>query len=289
MLKLTDRKKEGNKLLRSIDADSNDPSQFCHEMNNFATALFNAGLDHIARLMFKEASKLHIFLSSIQRPVLNTYKEMETEMIWDMDNHVGLSTYDEEFTELKAFLPTLKKEATEAAKNIDGTQWYINQHREVSTGNYIVGKEGNFSVLPLFAYGKRRRMVCKDIMPETCKFLKKNFDRAINVEYGVVKLTVMDPKIKTLPLDGLTNMRLRLLVPIHIPEGFVMTLGEDTKVPLDREMMVIDESFEHRYDNEKGSSSAMWLSLDLVHPDVTPEEAKQLSVTAYAKNFFMSW
>ena len=290
IFKLTNRKKEGNKLLRAIDTENVDTSQFCHDMNTFANILFNNGLDHVARLLIQEASKLHIFLSQYQRPVLAITREgIETELIWDKDQHVGLSTYDEELTELKEFLPKLKEEAMKVAKEIDPDDWYVYNHQDHSTTNFIRGKSGNFSVLPLFTYGKRRRVICVEKMPETCKFIKSNFDRAAKLKFGTVKLSVMDPKIKTVPLDGLTNMRLRILVPLQIPAKFTLTLGRDTVVPVNNDMVVIDDSFEHKYDNEESTEAAIWFSIDIPHPDVTHDEAKGMWVSPYAKNFFMAW
>ena len=101
-------------------------------------------------------------------------------------------------------------------------------------------------------------------------FLKKNFERVTSFKHGVIKLSTVDPKTRTLPLEGMSNIKLRVLVPIQIPEGFQMFVA-DSQVPMDS-LAVIDESFEHRYDNENDSDKAIWLSLDIPHPDCTPKE-----------------
>lgn len=278
---------EANKILRSLDADKTNIQQFCHETNNFANFLFNNGLDSLARLMFKEVSKLHVFKSEHQRLVLPVEKQLDSkDLIFDLENDVGLSTYDEEIQELTEFLPKLKEEALKAAENVTKENWYKRVYVNMAQGNYVVKGGGNFSVLPLFTYGKRRHANCKELMPETCQFMKKNFDRPTKLHIGTVKLTVLDPKTKTLPLEGVTDMRVRLIVPLQIPTGFKIVLRQDTEVPLDK-MVVIDDSYEKVFDNQEGKEAAIWLSIDLAHPEISAEELKNLSITPYAKNFFL--
>ena len=285
LLKSTDRKKDGNKILRAIESDDIDMN-VCHDMNHFGNMLFNKGLDTLARLMIQEASKLHIFLSQYQRPVLVIPKEIDSQPIWDKE-HVGLSTYDDEFAELKEFLPTLKQEALKATENITHEHWIIHTYQKVSVGNYIYPPGGNLSNLPLFTYGKRRLMNCLEVMPETCKFMKSQFPRPTKFNLGTVKLTAVDPKTKTLPMDGMTNVRLRILVPVQIPQNFKFRIGKDTEVPFKDDFIIIDDSFEHQYDNENSDEKAIWLSIDILNPDFTMEEAQRLSATSYAKAVFL--
>jgi len=288
VIKSLGRKKEGNRLLRSIDSEGIDAAKLSHNMNNFGNTLFNNGQDSLARLIFQEASKLHIFKSKYQRPVIALPREMETKPVWTVEQ-AQLSSFFRyrlyyKFKELLEFLPTLKKEALEAAKNINDQDWIVNVEQKITIGNRVNG--GNYSTLPLFTYGKKRRVICNEIMPETCTFVKKNFERLATFKHGVIKLTVVDSKAKTLPLDGMTNIKLRVLVPIQIPEGFKMTVA-DSEVSM-KSLAVIDESFEHRFDNENGDDKAIWLSLDIPHPDCTPEELKRMQATPYAQQYFLS-
>ena len=62
--------------------------------------------------------------------------------------------------------------------------WIVHEEHQISMGNKVRG--GNFSTLPLFTYGKRRRMICNEIMPETCKYLKSNFNRATSFKVNLV-------------------------------------------------------------------------------------------------------
>ena len=166
-------------------------------------------------------------------------------------------------------------------------------HQDVTVGNYIYANDhgGQFSTLPLFTYGKRRLLNCKSIMPQTCRFIKTSFNRAATFSLGTTKLTVVDAKTKTLPMNGLTNARLRILVPLQIPPEFRFRLGQETLVPLpDHDIVVINDSFEHQYDNEKSQDqAAVWLSIDIMHPDLSVEDLKRISSTAYARDLFLTF
>ena len=149
-------------------------------------------------------------------------------------------------------------------------------------------KTGNLSVLPLYAYGKRERGNCQVLMPKTCKLLKEQFARPTKLVLGVIKLNYIDEKTKTLPLDSLTNAVLRIILPIQIPQGFEYRVGKDTVLDLkEDQMLVIDQSYEHVYDNLKGSKKAVWFSIDILHPDLTEENLKQVQASYYAKRLFM--
>ena len=208
-------------------------------------------------------------------------------MIWNMEDNVGLTSYDEELSELTSFYPTLKEEVLKATSNITKDIWYSLTNVRSSAANYIHG-EGKYYSLPFFYYGKRRRLICKDLLPKTCKFVKDTIPRAANLKYGTVKLNVLDPKTKTVPLESLTNLKLRILMPIQVPEGFQIVLGKDTSVPLkEGQWNVIDDSFERVFDNEKSDKAAIWLSLDIPHPDMGPQDEKSVSITIYAKTLFL--
>ena len=118
MLKSTGKKKEGNRLLRSIDSEGLDTNRLSHEMNLSGSMLYNNGLYTLARLVFQEASKLHIFKSKFQRPVISISREIETKPVWDVEA-VELSSFFRyrlyyKFQQLLDFVPTLKEEVIEA-------------------------------------------------------------------------------------------------------------------------------------------------------------------------------
>ena len=78
---MTGQKKEGNKLLRSIDS-SVDMSEVNHDMNRFGRLLYNEGLDSYARMLYQECSKLHIFMNQYQRPVVTKDIDIGGKPTW---------------------------------------------------------------------------------------------------------------------------------------------------------------------------------------------------------------
>ena len=99
-------------------------------------------------------------------------------MIWNMEDNVALTSYDEELTELTDFFPTLKEEALKVLPDGDFeniTDYYY--VLKAGPNSYIQSPEGAIHNLPLYAYGKSRRLICLNVMPETCKFIKQFFPR----------------------------------------------------------------------------------------------------------------
>ena len=95
-----------------------------------------------------------------------------------MEDNIGLTSYDEELTELTDFFPTLKEEALKVLPDGDFeniTEYW--QTHKAGPNSYIHSSEGSFHNLPLYAYGKRRRLNCLNVAPETCKFIKQFFPR----------------------------------------------------------------------------------------------------------------
>jgi hypothetical protein len=87
--------------------------------------------------------------------------ELEATPLWNMVDNVGLTAYDEEFSELEAAWPVIKDEVLKVAKNISReNDWQVHSYSGISMGNYVLGS-GNWSVLPLFAYGKRKTFICR--------------------------------------------------------------------------------------------------------------------------------
>ena len=54
------------------------------------------------------------------------------------------------------------------------------------------------------------------------------------------------------------------MLPVQIPEGFKMTVA-NTEVSM-QSLVVIDDSFEHAFNNENGKEKAIFFSLDVPHP-----------------------
>ena len=140
--KLTDRKKEGNKILRSIAlVDGADNSEFTNEITQIGQVLYNTGKKNVANLFYQEGSKLHLFLSPFQRPLL-FLPEVETKPIWpaDLDGDLddGLTPYKKQLTELLNNWTSIKGEALEVGKNITAhSSWVRLPYLENNLGSIV--------------------------------------------------------------------------------------------------------------------------------------------------------
>ncbi len=295
-MKLTDKKKEGNKLLRNIDAEATDTSRFGHELTQLGNALFNTGKEHVARLVYQEASRLHVFLSQYQRPTLIIPgSEYESQPIWTVEDNVGLTRYDEEFGDFEAAWPKIKAEALALAKsfnsqdgNDDWSWWVMKQLKSLSNNLIVTNNGGALSAFPIFMYGKVKPTNCKEKAPVTCNFFRKSFPTAARFKWGVVKIMVLDPKTRTYPHEGVTNAKLRVIVPVQVPKsGFSFRIGKNDEVPfVEGKLSIFDDTYEHFYINDS-DEKVVWLSFDIPHPDLDPRDSSKLKLTDFAKAFFM--
>ena len=97
-----ERKREGNRLLRSLDAEDGGGDSFSKvaALSDLAQGLRRRGRAADLELVFKEASKLHLFLSPMQRP-LEAVQDLESRPLWSLEEDVGLTTHEEELAMLR--------------------------------------------------------------------------------------------------------------------------------------------------------------------------------------------
>ena len=93
-----ERKREGNRLLRSLDLEDEEGEDIYSKVaavNDLTQRLRRQrGREDDIELIFKEASKLHLFISPTQRP-LEAVPDLETRPVWNLGEDVGLTTHEE--------------------------------------------------------------------------------------------------------------------------------------------------------------------------------------------------
>jgi hypothetical protein len=128
---------------------------------------------------------------------------------------------------------------------------------------------------------------CRELVPKTCTFMKETFNKATTFKYGVIKVSALTGKTRILPHEGMTNLKLRIVLPIRIPEGFKFRLAKDTFVDLvEGKYVVIDDSFEHELVNES-DETAIWMTIDIPHPDMKPDDHTKLNISAFSKSYYL--
>ena len=85
----------------------------------------------------------------------------------------------------------------------------------------------------------------------------------------------MRPGSHVEPHCGSTNAKLRVHVPLVVPPGCRMRVGERMVHWQEGEPVVFDDSYEHEVWTTKGEPRCV-LMFDIMHPELSEEESKML-------------
>ena len=132
--------------------------------------------------------------------------------MWLIWFQVSLTKHDEEFQILTERWQEIRDDVFKVSNNLsDGWLAYVKTNHDQ---NMIVG-HGNWSVFPLFAWGKKKAYSCSRV-PTTCSIIKDKFPLAAQFPLGVVKYEILAPKTGVIPHCGPINSRLRLILPLQV-------------------------------------------------------------------------
>ncbi len=205
-------------------------------------------------LLHQEASKMHLYLSSKQRP-LEGVEDLESKPIWSLEKDVGLTAHDEDVKEITEKLEKLQSESL----SLPPSEWY-----PVSTGDLL---SGNLTEAPLFTFGLRRHHTCS-LLPEACSLVSAS--ASSSCLKCASRLTRLSPGTSLRPRCGPTNTRLRLHLPLRAQSdcaGMRVSASKGALPLRQGEWLSVDESYEHEMWNEC-EEDVVLLSMDVPHPDV---------------------
>ena len=291
LYKLTNRQKEGNKILRGIPlAEGSDNSEFTHDLTDIGYVLVRNGKKHVADMLFTEASRQHLFLTPHQRPLL-FLDDIETKAVWpsdingDLDDE--LTPYKKGFSELINNWEAIRDEALEVGKNITANlNWKRHPYNPANPRSLVIEPKENtlyatkdgvemkaWNVFPLYMWGKKKNSACSSA-PTACSLLKAHFQDATKCTSCTVKFIKLDPKVSILPVCSPTNDRLRIYLGLsnsdklkYIIEGGSPKSGEEVPM-VDGELKVVDESHGHSLINTSQDEPIYLLGIDFYHPNL---------------------
>ena len=284
--KLTDRKKEGGKILRSIPlAEGRDNSEFTHQLSQIGQVLYVLGKNSLAEMIYQEGSRQHLFLTPYQRPLL-FLEDIETKPIWpaDVDGELddGLIPYKKQLKELLGSWTSIRDEALAVGKNISSNlNWIRYPYTPTNPGTLVTEpKDKNtgpdrygWDVFPLYMWGKKKNTACANATT-TCTLLKNNFQDATKCPSCTVKFIRLDPKVNIQPLCAPGNDRLRIYLGLSNSDKlkYVIQGGspkEGAEVPMvDGKLQVVDESYAHSLLNTSEDVPVYVLGIDFYHPNL---------------------
>jgi hypothetical protein len=131
--------------------------------------------------------------------------------------------------------------------------------------------QGEWAAAYLWAFGKKVEEVCR-WCPETTRMLSLIPGVA---QFGTTLFSALAPHSLITPHHGVTNAKLRCQLPLRVPAGCKLKVGEQEIEQLEGRCIVFDDSFLHSAWNESDEARFV-LVFDFFHPGLTSEEIEYL-------------
>jgi aspartyl/asparaginyl beta-hydroxylase (cupin superfamily) len=133
---------------------------------------------------------------------------------------------------------------------------------------------GKWRVFYLFKSGAKLNENCT-YCPETAKIIDNIPDLITGMSLGFAMFSVLDPHGHIQPHFGPMNLRLRCMLPIIVPDGCTITVGEQKRELHPGKCVFFDDSFQHESHNESDKPRIV-LIIDIWHPSLTADERTQV-------------
>jgi len=125
----------------------------------------------------------------------------------------------------------------------------------------------------------------KDVManfPETLKALKNVPLATIDGNPSEVFISVLKPNTRIPPHFGVANNVLTVHLPLIVPDGCFLRVGDHSFPQKEGEIIAFDDSFDHEAANP-GAQNRVVLIFEVWHPDLTEKEQAAISATFEAR------
>jgi aspartyl/asparaginyl beta-hydroxylase (cupin superfamily) len=184
----------------------------------------------------------------LQRPTLLAYPELESRPVWD-------GARFEWAARVEAACPRIQGELEEV----------LRQRRGFRTAWKDTTEAGGWAAMWLYLY-ERPYPENLALCPGTAELLS-----GIPRRTGWACFSAMMPGTHARPHCGTTNAKLRCHLPLRVPEGCRMRVGNEVVRWSEGKLLVFDDSFEHEVWTA-GDRARVVLVFDVYHPDLRPEE-----------------
>lgn len=98
--------------------------------------------------------------------------------------------------------------------------------------------------------------------------------------------SLLKPRTRIPPHNGVTNSRLVTHVPLIVPEGCSFRVGSDIRKWVPGKAWVFDDTIEHEASNDSERLRVV-LIFDIWHPDLTPPERTMITAMTAGMNAFV--
>jgi Aspartyl/Asparaginyl beta-hydroxylase len=137
---------------------------------------------------------------------------------------------------------------------------------------------GEWAAAYLWAFGEKVEDTCSRC-PETARVLAAIPGVA---QFGTTLFSALAPRSQIAPHHGYTNAKLRCQLPLRVPGGCKLKVGDQEIAQEEGRCIVFDDSFLHSAWNDSGEPRFV-LVFDFFHPDLTAAEIFYLSRLAHQR------
>jgi aspartate beta-hydroxylase len=184
----------------------------------------------------------------LQRPAVLAYPGLESKPVWDSARFEWASRVEDAY-------PRIRSELGHA----------LRQGRGFRTVWKDTTEFGEWAAMWIYLYGRpyaENTALC----PVTAELLS-----GIPRRTGWACFSAMTAGTHAKPHCGTTNAKLRCHLPLQIPEGCKMRIGNEVRQWAEGRLLIFDDSFEHEV-WIAGDRARIVLVFDVYHPDLRPEE-----------------
>jgi FkbH-like protein len=198
----------------------------------------------------REKGRLPVSSDPLRRPTI-FYPGLTSEPVWDARQFPW-------FAQLKRAVLRIRGEYQKLRKARDAFRIIFPGEKE----------EGDWAAAWLWLYG---REIEENI--ERCPWTMSALSSVTRAGWG--GFSVMRPGSHVEPHCGSTNAKLRVHVPLVVPRGCRMRVGDRMVYWKEGEPVVFDDSYEHEVWTTRGEPRCV-LMFDIMHPELDREEATMM-------------
>lgn len=132
--------------------------------------------------------------------------------------------------------------------------------------------QGEWAAAYLWAHGERIDATCRQC-PETTRLLTSIPGV---LQFGLAMFSALAPHTRIAPHHGVTNAILRCQLPLRVPPGCKLKVGDHELEQQEGRCIVFDDSFLHSAWNDSDQARFVLL-FDFFHPDLTGDEIEYLA------------
>jgi len=140
-----------------------------------------------------------------------------------------------------------------------------------------VSEGGEWNSFYFYNQGRRIDENCKRC-PITTRVLESIEPLMSNCGLGYVYFSVIGPGTHITSHCGPTNLRLRCHLPLIVPEGCAMRVGDTVKRWDEGQCVIFDDSFNHEVWHKGTEGNRVVLLIDVWHPELTDYEKKVIKL-----------